>query len=142
MHKVGNVGTIFTVLNHHCSILLANNGCVKLSKLRSLLELFTYSVNFSCVSITYTNKYSSWKLWALILICSISLKHEGLRRDEETLQPSIYLNKYVSFILQALLLCSHAPYCFMSKKNAPYCSPFVHKCFTLWPIPYRFSLNC
>ena len=25
----------------------------------------------------------------------ILLKHEGLRRDEETLQPSVYLNKYV-----------------------------------------------
>ena len=30
------------------------------------------------------------------------IENEGLRREEETLQPSIYLNKYVSF-LQALL---------------------------------------
>ena len=107
MHKVGNMQiNIFTVLNYHITQVL----CLP------IMHVWNYQVNkeayqnylhthlnFSCsMSITYTNQFSSWKLWTLILIFSISLKHEGLRRDEETLQPSIYLNKYVSFVLQAL----------------------------------------
>jgi hypothetical protein len=41
----------------------------------------------------------SSKLQTIMLICAALLKHNGLRRDEETLQPSVYLNKYVSFFL-------------------------------------------
>jgi hypothetical protein len=49
----------------------------------------------------------SSKLQTIMLICAALLKHKGLRRDEETLQPSVYLNKYVSFFLTTLFIVSY-----------------------------------